>query len=114
MVVLLPAEVSAYSFGGWSIGLWVGEVFEEEANAPLSRAAINQLQVTLQSSEPVELNMPQFDAWDIVAEGTLTWGGHRYGLVVNTSDGVVAIQHGDREPLDALFAVIKGSIDFVA
>jgi hypothetical protein len=114
MNVLLPAVVQAYSFGGWSIGLWVGEVFEEEANAPLSRAAINLLQEGLERVGPVELQMPDFDAWDIVAEGSLAWRGHRYRLVVNTSDGVVGIEHAEREPLDDLMAVIGGDIHLAA
>ncbi len=114
MNVLLPAVVQAYSFGGWSIGLWVGEVFEVEANAPLSRAAITLLREALERTGPVELQMPDFAAWDIVAEGTLGWQGHSYHLVVNTSDGLVAIEHPERQPLDDLMAVIEGDIRLAA
>lgn len=66
--------------------------------------------MVLECTGPVELQMPRFDAGDIVAEGTLAWGGHRYPLVVNTSDGVVAITHTSREPLDSLLTVIERDI----
>jgi hypothetical protein len=113
MIVLLPAEVQAYSFGGWSLSLWVGEVFDEEANAPLAKSAIRDLEKALQGTGYVALDMPEFSAWDIVAEGTLAWRDYRFRLVVNTSDGVVGIEHEAREPLDILLNAIKPFVSLV-
>lgn len=107
MIVLLPAEVQAHLFGGWSLSLWVGEVFDEEANAPLAQSAIEDLEKSLRGTGFVTLDMPPFSAWDIIAEGTLAWRDCRFRLIVNTSDGVVGIEHEAREPLDCLLDAIQ-------
>ena len=110
MNVIMPAEVHEYSFGGWSIGLWVCQLFEEEKASPLAHALIRELKEVLSDSGPVELSIPDFGPWDIVAEAPLTWRGYQYELIVNTSDGIVAIQNQKREPLDELLAAIAHAI----
>lgn len=114
MDVIMPAMVDEYSFGGWFIALWVCGPFEEEKAAPLAHSVIREFKGVLGASSPVDLQMPDFDASDIIAEAPLTWRGQTYQMVVNTSDGVVAIRNPRREPLDELLATIAKAIHIVA
>lgn len=114
MDAVMPATVSEYSFGGWSIGLWVAQLFDEEKAARLAHSLICELKDVLSASGPVDLSMPDFGAWDIVAKAPLKWRGYEYLLIVNTSDGVVAIDHPEREPLDELLGAIQHVIHVTA
>lgn len=110
----MPASVREFSFGGWFFTLTVCDLFDEEKAAPLGVEIIRELKDALETTGGAELQMPDFGAWDIVAEAPLTWRGHTFDVVVNTSDGAVFIQNPKREPLDDLLGAIADAIHVVA
>jgi hypothetical protein len=110
MNVIMPVTVSEFSFGGWFFTLTVCGLFEEEKAAPLAREIIRELIDVLDAAGGVDLQMPDFGPWDIVAEAPLIWRGHTFEVVANTSDGAVFVQNPKREPLDDLLATIAEAI----
>lgn len=113
MDVIMPVTVREFSFGGWFFTFTVCGLFEEEKAAPLAHAIIRELRDVLGATGGVDLQMPEFGPWDIVAEGSLIWRGHTFEVVVNTSDGAVFVQNPKREPLDELLTMTANDIHVV-
>jgi hypothetical protein len=113
MNIVLPAEVTPYDFGGWSLPFWVGEAFDEEANSVLCRSAVDQLAVLLGRHAPVDLKLPPPQPLEIVVEAPLCWRAVTYHLIFNTFDGVVALEHREREPLDRVLCAVEDALNVV-
>lgn len=110
MEVISPLEVIEYSFGGFSLGFWVGHLDEMDENSAKSRALIVKLmQVLARRSEP-ELDLPLPELDELVVEAPLVWNGHTFRLLFNTFDGVVAVDHKERQPLVDLLEFVSGDV----
>jgi hypothetical protein len=108
--VILPLEVREYSFGGFSLGLWVGEIDEMEENSIKSRRLIAELTQLLERKVPTALILPLAEPDELIVEASLEWGGHQFHLVFNTFDGVVALEHEERAPLVELMGFVSGAV----
>lgn len=114
-----PPSVQEYGFGGWGIAFWIGtfnavEDHEWIENASLCQGVVDELLRLLEAIGPVDFSMAPIKWNDVYGDAPLSWNGCEFKVGFNVMDGVVSIDHPNREPLDHLLKSINGSLHAAA